>query len=160
MDSGVSFGITSWNSVCEECNFLGEPIVFDSEKEYKKFKHAITSEMIDKKLDKKGKDDLSNLSDKEKEVIELLKECEDEPSNKPMSTWPENKSWWPEIIIALCFTIITMFSGLVNLTAVFGLSGAIIYTLVGFFTEFVIILSTIIIIEYIILSIFKVFKRN
>lgn len=34
---GTIFGLTSWDMVCEKCNYRGMPILFDSENDYKAF---------------------------------------------------------------------------------------------------------------------------
>jgi C4-type Zn-finger protein len=49
LNSGVLFGVTSWKSVCEDCGYQGEPLLFDSEEEYKLFKNALEEQKKNKK---------------------------------------------------------------------------------------------------------------
>ncbi|MEF8847630.1 MAG: hypothetical protein V5A68_00660 [Candidatus Thermoplasmatota archaeon] len=44
IESGIVYGITSWNLVCNNCGYKGMPILFDSKKEYKKFLDELKKE--------------------------------------------------------------------------------------------------------------------
>jgi hypothetical protein len=73
LKDGVLTGYTS-REVCRDCGYRGSPIIFDSEKEYKKFVGQL----------KKGgssdeADDTSDLSEKDKQILEDLKDIKDEP---------------------------------------------------------------------------------
>ncbi|MEM0492372.1 MAG: hypothetical protein QXS02_00205 [Candidatus Thermoplasmatota archaeon] len=48
LSSGVLFGITSWKSVCRDCSYQGEPILFDSEEEYQLFKKTLNEKREEK----------------------------------------------------------------------------------------------------------------
>ena len=41
---GTIFGLTSWNMVCEKCNYIGTPILFDSEGDYEAFLKELEKE--------------------------------------------------------------------------------------------------------------------
>jgi uncharacterized Zn finger protein (UPF0148 family) len=41
---GTIFGLTSWDMVCEKCNYKGTPILFDSEGDYKAFLKELENE--------------------------------------------------------------------------------------------------------------------
>ncbi len=60
MGDGVLTGYTSRN-VCRDCNYQGMPIIFDSEKEYKKF---LESKSLNKKTSKKFKSERKKESKK------------------------------------------------------------------------------------------------
>lgn len=66
--------------VCRECGYQGSPIIFDTIEEYNKFLMEIKQDKSIDELDEKIKDiklqDLSDLSEKEKQVINFLKEDE------------------------------------------------------------------------------------
>ncbi|HEC82161.1 MAG TPA: hypothetical protein ENI42_07065 [Thermoplasmatales archaeon] len=64
---GVLDGYTS-RYVCRDCGYQGMPILFDSEKEYKKFIQGF------KKNEKKLKTERLKLTEEERKVIKLLKE--------------------------------------------------------------------------------------
>jgi len=89
LKDGVLTGYTS-REVCRDCGYTGSPIIFDSEKEYNKFLEGL-------KKDDKGKnkpsydeeEELTHLSEKEKEVVEFLNETSDEIKEK---SFDEKKS--------------------------------------------------------------------
>ncbi len=150
LGDGVLAGYTT-QDVCNNCGYRGQPLYFESEKEYKKFVQGLKkpSAVSSKKT---GKDTLSDLSDKDKEIIDYLKECEKQPTKSAMRTWPEHKRWWPEIILAVVITAVAFFSGFVNFTTLFGWSGAALYVIIAFIAQFVVVLFAIVFIEYIIRS--------
>ena len=41
---GTIFGLTSWDMVCEKCNYIGMPIIFNSEKDYEAFLKELENE--------------------------------------------------------------------------------------------------------------------
>jgi len=41
---GTIFGLTSWDMVCEKCNYKGMPILFDSENDYEAFLKELENE--------------------------------------------------------------------------------------------------------------------
>jgi len=164
MGSGVTFGITSWNETCRDCGYQGQPLVFDSEKEYIKFLKEVKHKKGKKSTEKKEKpsveeevDDLINCAQKDKEIINILKECEKEEVKKPI--WPKNKKWWPEIVVSLIIAIFTYFSGVRYESSLMGIEVAIIYNIFYFIVSFIIFLFMIIALEYIIRAIIRFFIK-
>ena len=56
MDSGVTYGITSWDYTCKDCDYTGMPLIFYSEKEYKQFLKGLLKE-VQFRLKKDADDD-------------------------------------------------------------------------------------------------------
>ena len=155
MGSGVTFGVTSWKEMCRDCGYQGQPINFDSENDYKNFLKEIKQKPQEKetKLEEKPSvedqvDEVINATEKDKEVVNLLKEYEKEKVGKPI--WPKNKSWWPEIGLALILAIFVNFSDVSDIITMMGVGTAAVYTLLNLVASFVILLLIIVIIEYII----------
>jgi hypothetical protein len=73
LKEGVLTGYTS-REVCRDCGYRGSPIIFDSEKEYKAF-----FEQIKKGGTSDKSDDTSKLSEKDKQILEDIKNIKDEP---------------------------------------------------------------------------------
>lgn len=171
MDSGVTFGITSWKSQCRNCGYQGEPLIFDSDEEYEEFFHQIAEEVESGKTDElkqrepmEGEDDNLTLSKKEKEVVEFLNEINKETSQQEEKTltkvFPENKVWWPEIGVAVILSAVSFFSFLYHPSLSMDLVGTVLYGLLQFIAETFIILFAIIIIEYFVISIQNMVKRK
>ena len=153
MDSGVTFGVTSWKEICRDCNYQGRPLVFDSEKEYKKFLEGIKQKPQDKKTKPKKKssveekvDEIINISEKDRETVELLREYEKEKVSKPI--WPKNKVWWPEIGLAFAISVIFIILLIPQMISLFGVGFGIIYSLLILITSFLSVLASIVAIEY------------
>jgi len=149
MGSGITFGITSWNEMCKDCGYQGQPIVFDS---------------LDKKTELKEEpsvedevDEVIDVSQKDKDVVELLHEYEKEKVSKPI--WPKNKVWWPEIGVALALAILAYLSGLINETSRMGIDIAILYSILYFAASFVIFLFAIVIIEYFLRNVLNILSK-
>jgi len=164
MGSGVIFGITSWNEMCRDCGYQGQPIVFDSEKKYKKFLVAVKQKPLDEKTELKEEpsvedevDEVIGVSQKDKEVVNLLKEYESEKAIK--STWSKKKGWWPEIGLALVMTIIFLFTLINDVTSLMGFEVTLLYNVLYFIASFVTFLFIIVIIEYFIKIIKNVFRK-
>lgn len=164
MGSGVTFGITSWNEMCKDCGYQGQPIVFDSEKKYKKFLVEVKQKPLDKKTELKEEpsvedevDEVIDVSQKDKDVVELLQEYEKEKVSKPI--WPKNKVWWPEIGVALALTILAYLSGLISETSRMGIDIAILYSILYFAASFVIFLFVIVIIEYFLRNVLNILSK-
>ena len=68
LKDGVLTGYTS-RDVCRNCGYRGSPIIFDSENEYKKFVEELKKE---ESSDESG--DISDLSDKDKQILDDLKQ--------------------------------------------------------------------------------------
>jgi len=156
MGDGVLTGYTT-KDVCRDCGYQGSPLIFDAEEDYKKFLEGLKKEKEQEIGKNKEKVDCeSDLSEKEKQVIDFLKEYDEEkPKKTTPSTWPKNKIWWPEIGIALIIAAAISITGLFDVAVIMGVGGALIYTIIGFISSFVIILFMIAFIEYVIYSLAK-----
>jgi transcription elongation factor Elf1 len=163
LDSGVTFGVTSWKSVCKECGYQGEPLLFDSEQEYSKFLEELKDEkpqteqtdLNEERPMDTSEEELSELSQKDKEVVELLKEYDKE---KPgVTVWPKNKKWWPEILIALGIAALGYYEGF-SIAAYVGLELAFIYGILNFIINFVFCLFIIVIVEYLVYLLYRLIK--
>ena len=164
MGSGVIFGVTSWNEMCKDCGYQGQPIVFDSEKKYNKFLVAVKQKPLDEKTDVKEKssvedevDEVIDVSQKDKDVVKLLQEYEKEKASKPV--WPKNKVWWPEIGVALVLAMIAYLSGLIGDTSRMGTEVVMFYSILYFAASFVIFLFFIVIIEYFLRSVLNILNK-
>jgi len=80
LKDGVITGYTS-REVCRDCGYRGTPIIFDSEKEYKKF----LNELHKDERDVSKSDEPEELSDKERQVVDFLKDLEEESKGKDAS---------------------------------------------------------------------------
>jgi hypothetical protein len=167
MDSGVTYGITSWDYTCKDCNYKGMPLIFYSEKEYQQFLKGLKKE-IENRLKKDIEKDENNLTSKEdKEILKSIKELIDEESNdkknidkKENPNWHNNRTWWIEIIIAFSISgLITIFGASIIILSNNATSsiGYIIYLIIEFFIQAIFILAIIVGIEYFIL--FKFIKK-
>lgn len=164
MGSGVTFGITSWNEMCRDCGYQGQPIVFDSEKKYKKFLVAVKQKPLDEKTELKEElsvedevDEVIDESQKDKDVVELLQEYEKEKVSKPI--WPKNKVWWVEIGVALALAILAYLSGLIGEISRMGIDIAILYSILYFAASFVIFLFMIVVIEYFLRNVLNILSK-
>jgi hypothetical protein len=164
MGSGVTFGVTSWIEMCRDCGYQGQPILFDSEQEYQKFleklrrkPHKRTTTPKEEPFVEETEDERIELPQKDKEVVNLLKDYEKEKVRKPV--WPKNKVWWPEISLALALAIWAYFSGLANLASLMGIEIAIFYGILNLITNFFVFLFGIVIIEYFLRSILNVLRK-
>ena len=73
-------------------------------------------------------------------------------------TLPEQKSWWPEIILALFFALMGYFLGFDNVCSLFGFETTIFYLTLFMIVDFVIFLLFIVIFEYFLRSIINFFR--
>jgi len=125
LGTGVTFGVTSWKSVCRNCGYQGEPLLFDTEKGYNEFFQKLTKNVSPKETTESGKTEIvetdvdtevCDLSEKDKEVLDFLHDVEQEVVQQDESTskneiFPKDKSWWPEIVLAMiCSTVFLLFS--------------------------------------------------
>jgi hypothetical protein len=174
MDSGVTYGITSWDYICKDCDYKGMPLIFYSEEEYKQFLKGLLKE-IQHRLEKSDKeekiDDENNINKKstkeDQEILESIKQLIDKESIKPQEIelnekpkWHKNRSWWIEISIAFILSgILLIFN--ISFVMIFNYEPYnpiyILYMIVEFFIQAIIFLAIIVIFEYFIL--FK-FIRN
>ena len=74
LKEGVLTGYTS-KEVCRDCGYHGSPIIFDSVEEYNKFLQGLKSvERDGRSLKESVEDNTDDLSEKDKEVIDFLKD--------------------------------------------------------------------------------------
>lgn len=108
LKEGVLTGYTN-RYVCRDCGYQGSPLIFDSNDEYYKFQIRKKS---DKTIDKNSNDQILDkdykLSDKDKDVINFLKELDNNSS--PVI---ETKSTTLKIFISL--SIVMIFSLIITL---------------------------------------------
>jgi hypothetical protein len=143
-------------------------IIFDSEKEYKKFLYG-SPKKEKYKLSKSKKEDLNdNFSEKDKEIIHHLEEiAKEEKENGIISEisrehWHGNRSWWLEIVIALAISILIYIYGFTILTFFEDVEIIILYSLLGllsFIIDFIIILFIIVIVEYFCYILYQTIKK-
>ena len=92
LGEGVLAGYTT-RDVCRDCGYRGSPIIFDSEKEYKKFIEKLkNSDKKEKHSSDKIEDKSVELSDKEKEIIDFLKEIEEETYEEIDDNYQEKRT--------------------------------------------------------------------
>ena len=137
---GVLFGVTSWKQVCKKCGYQGSPLIFDSEKEYKKFVEGLQNDE-----DKKQNTDNVKLSKKEKEVVDFLNDLDEEVEKDEISKEEsEVRSRWNifliSAVLSLCVTLLSIsyfLSQFDVVTAIFAMISEFIFTL---FFVFVLVL--------------------
>jgi len=164
MGAGVTFGVTSWKSVCKDCGYQGEPLLFDSEKEYQKFFQGISKEK-ESISDSVEEDDLSQLSKKDEEVVGLLKEEINEEESQQICTTEEgvfsgNKSWRIEIVVSIIVAAVGIIISASNLIESFDYSISIVYGILLFIVMTFGALFVIVIIEYAYFSIKRMAKQK
>jgi len=165
MGSGVTFGVTSWKEMCRDCGYQGQSLIFESEKEYKKFLEELKRKPHKRKTGSKEEsfvedkeEEVIGLAQKDQEVVNLLKEYEKEKTIKPI--WSKKRVWWPEIGLAIVLALWTYFSGLINETSLMGIEIAILYSVLFFIASFVIFLFIIVVIEYFLRVVINVLVRK
>jgi hypothetical protein len=170
MDSGITFGVTSNNYICRDCNYQGMPIIFKSEKEYKLFLDGLLQE-IKSRVENKKEDQIKSsedvevkLSKTDEEIIDYLKDLIDEEIDfeseyieEEEVHWHGNRSWWIEIAISFGISAIIFLSVLPYLITQMNMVLFFYYTLL-FFLEALFILAGIVVIEYFVL--FKFIKKK
>lgn len=154
MGAGVTYGITSWKSVCRDCGYQGEPLIFDSESDYNKFltgfsgvKASDQTQELNPEAQTNGEDEDISLSPKEKEMLEFLDEIKDVDSQEKVEPRKE-KNWWPEIILASILSAVTVITGFQGILSVSDVYTTFLYLFLGFIAFAVIILFVFVIIEY------------
>jgi transcription elongation factor Elf1 len=114
MNQGVLFGVTSWKSVCRNCGYQGEPLIFETEESYEKFLDGLSKDQAQVPITE-GKEAASDeseveeslgLTPKEKEVVEYAHDVEEESrgveNHKVRApVFDEAKSWRVEVLVAL-----------------------------------------------------------
>ena len=152
---GVLTGYTT-KDVCRDCWYQGSPIVFDSEKEYKKFQDGLSKEKdIDKKGDENGKDETLKLSKKEKEVLEFLNELKKEESQKTEYITEEEeyykhkeKNWWIEIGLAAGISATLTLLSVPGQFMLHGFGFEVIYVILSFIPIMLFVLVVLVLMEF------------
>ena len=131
---GVLTGYTS-KEVCRDCGYRGSPFIFDSIKEYNNFLRQLKKENTPDEL---GVD--SDFSEKDKQVLEDLKDIQNELKNEP----EVKKSSYKSIIFVFFILIICIAAGMIGNRFIF----ADIFVTIGF----VILVSMLIIVISVVYS--------
>jgi transcription elongation factor Elf1 len=167
MGVGITFGVTSWKSVCKQCGYQGEPLLFDSEEEYTKFLQGLSSTETSQEIATSeqnenidAQDDTLDLSKKDKEVVELLHDLKEEPQRGEKKIFPEDKMWWPEIIVAMIIATIVIIITAPNLFSLYDLFLGMIYIFLFFVLIALITIIVFIVIEYLYYSIKNAVKQK
>jgi hypothetical protein len=160
IDSGVTYGITSWDYTCRDCNYIGMPLIFYSEKEYRLFLKGLLKDLESRTKiedDENKKIDNKTIKD-DKELLNFIKKLIDQESKEKRNKniivktgWHKNRSWWIEIILAFIISgVLLLFSSSVIITFDLGIYTPlyIIYMIIFFFIQAIIILAIIVVIEY------------
>jgi hypothetical protein len=154
MGSGVTFGVTSWNFSCRDCNYRGAPLEFETEKAYQQFLSGLKgmakepSKSIEDKIDDVLDDTVENKQFKEI-VEEAEKDCSPLCDEHPF----QNKKWLPEVIVASILSAILTFTLIPNLLLIMN-QVETTFVIVGFFLFGILsMLVTIVIVEYFIIMI-------
>jgi len=104
LNEGVLTGYTS-KEVCRDCGYRGSPFIFDSIKEYNNFLKQLKKESTPDELDVD-----SDFSEKDKQVLEDLKDIKNELKKEPKV----KKSSYKSIIFALFILIICIVAGMIG----------------------------------------------
>jgi transcription elongation factor Elf1 len=169
MNQGVLFGVTSWKSVCKNCGYQGEPLIFENEDSYQKFLEALSKDTAQVPITESQQPALVNagesdteetagLTAKEKEVIEYAHDVEEESKGVEnhkvrAPVFDETKSWRVEVLVALVISAIWTtvylsfyaFSFITSFDALF----MFLYTFFYFAAATLVILVVIVIAEYV-----------
>jgi transcription elongation factor Elf1 len=122
MNQGVLFGVTSWKSVCKNCGYQGEPLIFEDEESYQKFLEGLSKDRAQVpitesqqsaqvKADESATEETAGLTPKEKEVVEYAHDVEEESQGVEdhklrAPVFDETKSWRVEVLVALIISAI------------------------------------------------------
>ena len=166
MNQGVLFGVTSWKSVCKNCGYQGEPLIFETEEAYEKFLDGLSKDKAQVPItqsqeataDEIEVEETIGLTPKEKEVVEYAHDVEEESKgaeNRKVRApvFDETKSWRVEVLVALVISAIWTtvylsfyaFSFITSFDALF----MFLYTFFYFAAATLVILVVIIIAEYV-----------
>jgi len=157
MGAGVTFGVTSWKSMCKECGYQGEPLLFDSEESYKKFLDSLHDE--DKGEEIANEDTEPSF---DKEAYEEIKTIVGDLSTETIDDEdpiPKKKKWFFEILLAMSIAAISVGFITISSIDIFGLNVAILYGVLLFVVATVTILFIIVIIEYFLIKMKKTIIR-
>jgi len=121
MKEGVLFGITSWKSVCKNCGYQGEPLLFETQEAYERFLDGLSKDKAQApitdgressgKADESESEETSQLSPKEQEVVEYAHDVEEESRDVEnhkvrAPVFDETKSWRIEVLVAFVISAI------------------------------------------------------
>jgi transcription elongation factor Elf1 len=169
MNAGITFGVTSWKSVCKNCGYQGEPLIFDTEDAYDKFLEGLSQDQsqqistenegpIAKQPSESEADETAGLTAKDMEVVDYAHDVEKESARKEdhkirAPVFDATKSWRVEVLVALVISAVwtviylsfyaSRFFSEPNLLFMF------LYSFFYFAASTLVILVVIIIIEYI-----------
>lgn len=151
IDSGVLIGVSSTKSVCRNCGFQGNPLLFTSKKQYQQFIEEIKKQDIKEKNGKeKESTKKEGLTEKDRLVLDYVKDIKiHKITDEEQRDTEKNKNWWPEIFIALIISIGTSVVIYPSLVTVMTEPYMTIYLMGYIFISFMIALIIILIIEYI-----------
>ncbi len=160
ISSGITYGVTSWKEECKNCGFHGNPLIFNSEKEYQKFLSTLDNDKPDDiDYEKESTPDDLKLSEKDKEVITALKKFAKESSKRKGIDFRQ-KNWWPEIILAFIISIglsvylfPTVFLILPEFFSMDIVAHTIPYIILFTFMNFIFLLIIMLFIEYVVITI-------
>ena len=155
IDSGVLIGMTSTKSVCRNCGFQGNPLVFDNIQQYQQFINEIKKQETSKTTkENTSSTDEENLSEKDKLVLDYIKDVKKMKISDQQSMETEGiKNWWYEIIIAIIISIISGIWMYPNLVVIMTDPYVTIYLIGYIIITFMIVLIFIMIIEYVLKSV-------
>jgi len=166
MNQGVLFGVTSWKSVCKNCGYQGEPLIFENEETYQKFLEGLSKDKAQAPItegnepasDEPEVEETIELTSKEKEVVEYAHDVEEESKGVEnhklrAPVFNETKSWRVEVLVALVIsaiwtTIYLSFYAFHFITS-FDVLFMFLYTFFYFAAATIVILVVIIIAEYV-----------
>jgi len=160
MGSGVTFGVTSWNYTCRNCNYRGQPLEFDSKETYQKFLSGMRGKETPSSTVEEKIDNLLDETGIDKEFKELVEEAASD-TNPLCDEHPfQNKKWWPDFIIAIFFSlIITFFLFAPNLLNIMTSTEVYIYIIFLFIFWIIILMVFLVIIEYFIVQLRRKFCK-
>lgn len=167
MGAGVTFGITSWKSVCRDCGYQGEPLLFDSQEAYRNFLKGLvqdTGEHLQEAPAEEIKENASPPSEEEKEMEGFLHELhdqEDELIQQPVQeeSFKKDKVWWPEIVLAVIISAVGILFSINSFISAYSTLGAVFYGILLFIILAFFILFIIVIIEYFARSIMRLVNK-
>jgi transcription elongation factor Elf1 len=166
MNQGVLFGVTSWKSVCKNCGYQGEPLIFDTEEAYEKFLDGLSkdkaqvpiTESKEAASDESEAEETPGLTGKDKEVVDYAHDMEEESMRKEdhkirAPVFDAAKSWRVEVLVALVisaiWTIIYLSFYVFRFFTSLNLLFMFLYTFFYFAAATLVILVVIIIAEYV-----------
>jgi len=149
MGSGVTFGVTSWNYSCRNCNYRGQPLEFDSKEAYQKFLAGLQRKEPPSSTIEKNVDDLLDDIPEDKQFKELVEEAASDTTSFCDEHPFQHKKWWPDFIVAIFLSfIITYFLFIPNLSYIMDSTELLIYGAFLFIFWILILMILIIIVEY------------